>query len=139
MSERYMTPYVELIQFTVHGDSRGSLIALESEGDVPFKVQRTYYIYGTQAGTPRGFHAHRNLKQMLIAVSGTVTIHCEFRGLKQSFLLDSPEKGLLVEGLVWREMHDFSEGAVLLVLASEHYSEEDYIRDYNVFKQEERV
>lgn len=139
MSERYMTPNVELIQFTVHGDSRGSLIALESEGDVPFKVQRTYYIYGTQAGTPRGFHAHRNLKQMLIAVSGTVTIHCEFRGLKQSFLLDSPEKGLLVEGLVWREMHDFSEGAVLLVLASEHYSENDYIRDYNVFKQEELV
>ena len=134
-----MKPNVELVQFAVHGDSRGSLIALESEDDVPFKVRRTYYIYGTQAGTPRGFHAHRNLKQMLIAVSGSVTIHCEFYGQKQTFLLNSPEKGLLIEGLVWREMYDFSEGAVLLVLASEHYSEEDYIRDYNVFKQEERV
>ena len=61
----------------------------------------------------------------------------EFNGAKQEFLLDSPSKGLLIEGLVWREMHDFSEGAVLLVLASEHYSEEDYIRDYDVFKQEE--
>ena len=132
-----MQSNVKLVQFAVHGDSRGSLIALECEKEVPFCVRRTYYIYGTQPGTPRGFHAHRNLKQLLIAVSGAVTIHCEFCGKKQTFLLNSPEKGLLIEGLVWREMHDFSKGAVLLVLASEYYSEEDYIRDYNVFKQEE--
>ena len=131
-----MSPHVKLVQFVPHGDSRGSLIALESEGDIPFKVRRTYYIYDTQAGTPRGFHAHRSLKQLLIAVSGTVTVYCEFGGQRQKFLLDSPDKGLLVEGLVWREMHDFSKGAVLLVLASEHYSEEDYIRDYDVFLKE---
>lgn len=131
-----MQSSVKLVQFEVHGDSRGSLIALECEKEVPFCVRRTYYIYGTQPGTPRGFHAHRNLKQLLIAVSGSVSIHCEFNGAKQEFLLDSPSKGLLIEGLVWREMHDFSEGAVLLVLASEYYSEDDYIRDYNVFKQE---
>ena len=134
-----MQPNVTQVQFSVHGDSRGSLIALECENEVPFTVRRAYYIYGTQPGTPRGFHAHRNLKQMLIVVSGSVTIHCEFCGQKQVVLLDSPDKGLLIEGLVWREMHDFSEGAVLLVLASERYSEDDYIRDYNVFKQEERV
>ena len=134
-----MKSNVKLVQFAVHGDSRGSLIALECEKEVPFCVRRTYYIYGTQPGTPRGFHAHRNLKQLLIAVSGTVSIHCEFNGAKQKFLLDSPSKGLLIEGLVWREMHDFSEGAVLLVLASEYYSEDDYIRDYNVFKQKDQA
>ena len=134
-----MQSNVKLVQFAVHGDSRGSLIALECEKEVPFCVRRTYYIYGTQPGTPRGFHAHRNLKQLLIAVSGSVSIHCEFNGVKQEFILDSPSKGLLIEGLVWREMHDFSEDAVLLVLASEYYSEEDYIRDYDVFKQEDFV
>ena len=139
MNGNFMQSNVKLVQFEVHGDSRGSLIALECEKEVPFCVRRTYYIYGTQPGTPRGFHAHRNLKQLLIAVSGSVSIHCEFNGAKQEFQLDSPSKGLLIEGLVWREMHDFSEGAVLLVLASEHYSEEDYIRDYNVFKQEEQA
>ena len=86
-----MQPNVTPLQFTVHGDSRGSLIALESEYDVPFAVRRTYYIYGTQPGTPRGFHAHRNLKQILIAVSGSVSIHCEFGGVKQEFLLNSPD------------------------------------------------
>lgn len=139
MNGSFMQSNVKLVQFAVHGDSRGSLIALECEKEVPFCVRRTYYIYGTQPWTPRGFHAHRNLKQLLIAVSGSVNIHCEFGGVKQEFLLDSPDKGLLIEGLVWREMHDFSEGAVLLVLASEHYSEEDYIRDYEVFKQEDQA
>lgn len=129
-----MLSNVKPVQFAVHGDSRGSLIALECEKEVPFSVHRIYYIYGTQPGTPRGFHAHRNLKQLLIAVSGAVSIHCEFDGVKQEFLLDLPSKGLLIEGFVWREMHDFSEGAVLLVLASEYYSEDDYIRDYEEFK-----
>ena len=136
MDGRRMQPNVKLVEFAVHGDSRGSLIALECEKEVPFCVRRTYYIYGTQPGTPRGFHAHRNLKQLLIAVSGSVSILCEFNGVKQEFLLDSPSKGLLIEGLVWREMHDFSDGAVLLVLASEYYSEDDYIRDYEVFLKE---
>ncbi|MCH5276497.1 MAG: FdtA/QdtA family cupin domain-containing protein [Desulfovibrionaceae bacterium] len=133
-----MIPNVKLLQFSVHGDSRGSLVALESNVEVPFDILRTYYIFGTQAGIPRGFHAHKTLRQILIAVSGSVTIHCEFKGQKYKFLLDSPDKGLLIEGLVWREMHNFSKGAVLLTLASEHYSEDDYIRDYNIFKQKEK-
>ena len=134
-----MKARTELIQFPIHGDERGSLVALECEQDIPFKVRRVYYIYGTQPGVPRGFHAHRKLKQILIAVSGSVTIDCEYLTKKEKFILDSPEQALLIEGLVWHEMHNFSENCVLLVLASEHYCEEDYIRNYDDFKKEENV
>lgn len=130
-----MKPKAELFHFTVHGDERGSLIALEGSRDVPFEIKRIYYIYDNKCNTPRGFHAHHNLKQLIIAVSGSVTIICEFKGQYHKFILNSPNIGLLIEGLVWREMHDFSEDAVLLVIASEYYSEEDYIRDYNEFLQ----
>ena len=132
-----MKPKAEIFQFPIHGDSRGCLIALEGEHDIPFEVRRVYYIYGTRSDTPRGFHAHKHLKQMLVAVSGSVTIFCEYGEKKEKYLLDTPSKGLLLEGLVWREMHDFSPDCVLMVFASEHYREEDYIRDYNVFRQEQ--
>ena len=134
-----MKPRAEIIYFPVHGDERGSLVALEAERDIPFKIRRAYYIYGTQQGVPRGFHAHRTLKQVLIAVSGAVCIHCEFNAKKEEFFLDKPNKGLLLDGLVWREMHDFSEGCVLLVLASEHYCEKDYIRNYEFFIKEQNL
>lgn len=131
-----MTPKAEIISFPVHGDERGALIALEGERDIPFEVRRVYYIYGTRSDMPRGFHAHKHLKQLLVAVSGSVTVTCEYGRQKEKYLLDSPSRGLLLEGLVWREMHDFSPDCVLVVFASEHYREEDYIRDYQVFKQE---
>ena len=133
-----MNSRAEILSFPIHGDARGSLIALECEQDIPFKVRRVYYIYGTQQGIPRGFHAHRTLSQVLIAVSGSVRVCCEYNSERKEFLLDSPDQGLLLEGLVWREMHDFSEGCVLLVLASEHYCEEDYIRDYDIFQEEQK-
>lgn len=132
-----MKPRAEIVQFSIHGDDRGCLIALEGGRDIPFEVRRVYYIYGTRSDMPRGFHAHKHLKQMLIAVSGSVTVSCEFGATKERFLLDSPSRGLLLEGLIWREMHDFSPDCVLMVFASEHYREEDYIRDYNVFRQEQ--
>lgn len=125
---------VELFDFPVHGDARGFLIALECLKEIPFDVKRVYFIYDTKEGVARGFHAHRKLKQVLIAVSGSMTIHVEYGDEKKQILLDSPDKGLLIDGLVWREMHDFSNGAVLLVLANEHYIEKDYIRDYDQFK-----
>lgn len=134
-----MTPRAEIIHFPVHGDERGALVALECEREIPFNVCRAYYIYGTKQGVPRGFHAHRMLKQVLIAVSGSVHIHCEYNSRKEEFFLDRPDTGLLLEGLVWREMHDFSEDCVLLVLASEHYCEEDYIRSYDLFKKEQQA
>ena len=133
-----MTPNVFEIAFTPKGDARGQLIALESLSEkIPFDVKRVYYIFDTTPGTVRGNHAHRNLRQVLICVSGACTIECEMPdGGKTSYRLDWPDRGLLIEGLVWRQMKEFSKDAVLLVLASEHYDESDYIRDYEAFKRE---
>lgn len=131
-----MTADTALIRLGVIGDNRGSLIALENGHNLPFDVKRVYYIYGTKSGVSRGFHAHRKLKQVLIAVSGSVTIKCEYNGQHKEYALNRPDEGLVIEGLVWREMHDFSPDCVLLVLADEYYNEADYIRDYDLFKKE---
>jgi len=126
-----------VVMFEPKGDNRGKLIALEQLSEhVPFEVKRFYYIFDTIPETVRGRHAHKKLKQMLICVSGACTIVCDNGNKKSEYHLDWPDKGLLVEGLVWREMKDFSKGAVLVVLASEHYDESDYIRDYQEFLSE---
>ena len=132
-----MTASVLLTSFQVRGDDRGSLIALENGHNLPFDVKRVYYIYGTKEGVSRGFHAHKNLKQMLISVSGSVDIVCEYGGKRETYRLDSPDKGLLINGLVWREMHGFSPDCVLIVLADDYYNEADYIRDYQEFLKED--
>lgn len=133
-----MTANTSLISLQIHGDPRGSLIALEKEHNLPFDVKRVYYIFGTKPGIVRGLHAHRKLKQLLIAVTGSVTVKCEYNGQKKEYTLSRPDEGLLIEGLVWREMRDFSPDCVLIVLADEYYSENDYIRDYQVFLEENR-
>lgn len=119
-----------------HGDERGNLIALEGLSEiVPFEIKRVYYSFDTQPGSVRGNHAHRNLKQLIICVSGACTFVCEMPdGSRTEHLLNWPNKALLVEGMVWREIKDFSKDSVMIVLASEHYDERDYIRDYNAFK-----
>ncbi|KZN29552.1 sugar 3,4-ketoisomerase [Pseudoalteromonas luteoviolacea] len=122
----------------VIGDDRGQLIALEGNKDIPFDIKRVYYIYGTQSGVARGFHAHRNLKQLLICVSGNCDILLDDGHSKETVNLKSPDQGLLIEGLVWREMHNFSEDCVLLVLASEYYDESDYIRCYDDYLKQTR-
>ncbi len=131
---------VEEIVFSPHGDERGKLIALEALScQVPFEVKRVYYIYDTTPGTVRGNHAHKTLKQVLVCVSGACTIVCEMPdGTTTECRLDWPDRGLLIEGLVWRQMKDFSKDAVLLVLASEPYDEADYIRDHDIFVKESR-
>ncbi len=133
-----MQANVQPLTLPLHGDDRGKLIALEALSElVPFEVKRVYYIFDTTPGTVRGNHAHKNLKQVLICISGACTIVCEMPdGTKSEIRLDWPNRGLLIEGLVWRQMKDFSKDAVLIVLASEHYDEADYIRDYNQFKKE---
>jgi len=133
-----MKAFVNQINFTSHGDNRGQLIALESfSAQIPFDVKRVYYIFDTTPGTVRGKHAHKALRQVLICLSGACTIECEMPdGVRNEYRLDWPDKGLLIEGLVWREMKDFSKDAVLLVLASEHYDETDYIREYDAFRKE---
>ncbi len=124
---------IEWVDFPPLGDDRGSLVALEAEKTVPFVINRVYYIFGTQQGVARGFHAHHNLKQVAICVTGRCRMVLDNGNTREEVWLDSPIKGLLIGDLVWREMHDFSEDCVLLVLASEHYDEEDYIRDYDNF------
>ena len=133
-----MKANVKEFSISTHGDERGQLIALENMTElVPFEVKRVYYIFDTTPGTVRGKHAHRALRQVLICVSGACTIVCELPdGTRVAHRLDWPDRGLLIEGLVWREMKEFSKDAVLLVLASEHYDEADYIRDYEVFRTE---
>ena len=123
----------EIILFDIKGDDEGSLCALESNRNVPFEVKRCYYIYGTANGVTRGHHAHRKLKQLLICVNGSVEIYCEYGENKEIFLLDSPAKGLVLEGLIWHKMMNFSPNTVLLVLADDYYDESDYVRDYKEF------
>lgn len=124
---------VKLIPLQTHGDERGSLIALEQDKDIPFEIKRVYYIFNTKEGVIRGFHAHKELKQVAIAVKGSCRFLLDNGKERISLLLDNPAQGLLIDSCVWREMHDFSEDCVLLVLASEHYDESDYIRDYDEF------
>lgn len=125
---------INWVNFPPLGDERGSLVALEGDKTVPFSIKRVYYIFGTQQGVGRGFHAHKNLKQVAVCVTGKCRMILDDGKNREEVWLDSPTKGLLIEDLTWREMHDFTPDCVLLVLASEHYDESDYIRDYEVFK-----
>lgn len=117
----------------VLGDHRGKLVALESSIDVPFEFKRVFYIYGTQTGVPRGQHSHYATQQYLIAVNGSCKVTLDDGKLKTTYELNKPHIGLFQDALIWGEMYDFSEDCVLLVLASEHYDEADYIRDYDEF------
>ena len=122
-----MEAKVTILVIPDHGDDRGNLIALEGMSEiVPFEIKRVYYSFDTQPGSVRGNHAHKNLKQLVIC--------CEMPdGTRTEHGLDWPNKGLLVEGMVWREIKNFSKDCVMMVLASEHYNEADYIRNYQDF------
>ncbi len=120
-------------QFQQHGDSRGQLVSLEEYKDIPFQIKRVYYMYETKEGVRRGFHAHRSLEQILICISGSCKVLLDNGSEKKTVSLEKPYEGLYVAKDIWREMYDFSKDAVLLVLASEYYNEEDYIRDYDTF------
>ena len=127
-----MTP--TLINFKPLGDERGSLIAIEARKTVPFVVSRVYYIFGTKEGVERGFHAHKTLNQVAVAVTGSCEIVLDDGVTQTKVLMDSSEKGVFIEPKVWHYMRDFSPDCVLLVLADRHYDEADYIRDYDKFK-----
>lgn len=123
----------KIINFKTNGDDRGSLIAIENNHNIPFDIKRVYYIFDTKEGVRRGFHAHKNLKQLAICVSGSCKFLLDDGKIKEDLELNNPNQGLLIEGLIWREMYDFSPDCVLLVLADEYYNESDYIRDYDEF------
>ena len=123
---------IQWIHFPPLGDERGSLVVLEDKRNVPFDIKRVYYVFGTKKGIARGFHAHKNLKQVAVCIAGKCRMVMDDGRKKESIWLDSPTQGILIT-TEWHEMHDFSEDCVLLVLASEHYDESDYIRDYKDF------
>jgi dTDP-4-dehydrorhamnose 3,5-epimerase-like enzyme len=127
---------MNVFQFQVMKDDRGSLVAIESLRHVPFEIKRVYYIYNVRDGIIRGKHAHRKLQQVLICVAGSCKILVDNGSERRMFVLDSPSKGLYVGQMVWREMSEFTSDCVLLVLASEHYDESDYIRSYEKFLSE---
>lgn len=122
-----------IIDLAMRGDERGSLIALEAGKEVPFDIRRAYYIFGTKEGVSRGFHAHRQLQQLTVAVSGACDIILDDGVRRERLRLDRPDIGLTLPPMVWHEMADFSEDCVLLVLADNVYEEADYIRDYDEF------
>ena len=124
---------VKKYTFPPHGDDRGQLVAIEAMKDLPFTIKRVYYIYDTLEGVRRGFHAHKCLEQILLCVNGSCKIHLDNGYDTAEVLLDKPNEGLYIANDMWREMYDFTPGTVLLVLASEHYDEADYIRDYQTF------
>nr|WKK54381.1 FdtA/QdtA family cupin domain-containing protein [Aeromonas popoffii] len=127
---------IKLVDFRVLGDERGSLIALESNNQIPFDIQRVYYLYGTKPGVARGFHAHKKLKQLAVCIKGSCRFVMDDGTNKQEVVLSTPDKGLLIDAMQWHEMYDFSDDCVLMVLANQPYDESDYIRDYDVFKME---
>lgn len=124
---------IQLIDFNLRGDERGSLVALEGGISVPFDIKRAYYLFGTCEGVARGFHAHKKLTQVAVAISGQCHFVLDDGVNKSDVLLDSPMQGLMIEKMVWHEMYDFSHNCILLVLASDHYDESDYIRNYDDF------
>ncbi len=126
-------PKYKLVDFVKHGDERGMLIAVENQKDVPFDIKRVYYIFDTLKDVRRGFHAHKNLQQVLICVSGKCKIHIDDGNKTFEVPLEDSSRGLYLSNDVWREMYDFSPDAVLVVLASEIYNEKDYIRNYDDF------
>lgn len=123
-------------RFSAHSNGLGKLVAVEGGKDVPFQIRRIYYIYEVPPDQWRGFHSHRDLHQALICVHGSVTIRTMIPGQKEDILLDDPSKVLFIGPMVWREMYQFSEGAVLLVLADHYYTESDYIRSLDQYMKE---
>lgn len=116
-----------------HSDRKGNLTVVENGITLPFEVKRVYYLYDVPGGESRGAHAHRELEQLIIAASGSFTVTLDDGVNKQSFFLNRPYQGLYVKPGLWRDLSDFSSGAVCMVLASEVYDAADYIRDYQEF------
>lgn len=122
-----------------HSDRKGNLTVVESgnpstgQGTLPFDVKRVYYLYDVPGGENRGSHAHKDLSQLIIAASGSFRVTLDDGKCKRSFFLNRPYQGLYVKPGMWRDLEDFSSGAVCMVLASEVYQAEDYIRDYDEF------
>ena len=124
---------IEWVELPNFGDERGSLVVVESNKNIPFDVKRLYYIYDAKRDIPRGFHAHKELHQIAFCLKGKCKMLMDNGVDKQEVWLDQPNRGLLIPPMVWHEMHDFSDDCILLVLASDFFDEDDYIRSYQDF------
>lgn len=116
-------------------DPRGNLTVVERENHVPFDIKRVYWVYDVPGGEHRGGHAHKECKELLVAVSGSFTVTLDDGKEKHTYLLNHPYQGLFIDTNTWRTLDDFSSGAVCLVIASEKFEEDDYIREYDDFKE----
>lgn len=124
----------KIISLTKICDPRGNLSVAEQQKDIPFDIKRVYWTYDVPSGESRGGHAHKKLRQLIVATSGSFTVNLDDgKGHKESHHLNHPWVGLLIDTQIWRTLDDFSSGAVCMVLASELYDEEDYIYDYDDF------
>lgn len=119
----------------VFGDARGKLISLEGNRNLPFEIKRVYYIFDTVPEQARGMHAHRNLEQLIVAMDGACQFVLDDGKNRETVWLNRPDVGLYIGKNMWREMRHFSYGCKLMVLASDYYNEDEYIRDYSVFKE----
>ena len=115
-------------------DFRGNLSYIESDMHIPFDIKRVYYLYDVPGGSERGSHAHKNLHQFIVAISGGFKVNLDDGLSKKSFKLDRPYMGLYVCPLIWRDLDDFTSGSVCLVIASDIYKADDYIRNYSDYK-----
>lgn len=128
---------VTMLEFAQRGDDRGHLVVVEGGQDIPFEIKRVFYIYGSQRDVVRGGHANQKTEFVLINVAGTSKVKVrDGEGNEAVFCLNRPHTGIYLPKMTWKDMYDFSEDAVLLVLASEHYDAREYIRDYDVFVKE---
>lgn len=123
----------KIIRMQIHGDQRGKLVSLEGNKNVPFEIKRVYYIFDTLPDQDRGMHAHKNMEQIVIALDGACEFILDDGKTKEKVLLNRPDIGLYIGKNMWREMKNFSYGCKLMVLASDYYDEEEYIRDYDEF------
>ena len=124
----------QILEFSQRGDERGHLVVVEGHQDIPFDIKRIFYIYGSDKEVVRGQHANRKSEFVLINVAGTSKVKVkDGKGNEAIYSLNRPHTGIYLPKLVWKDMYDFSEDSVLLVLASEHYDPEEYIRNYDEF------
>ena len=127
---------VKMMEFPQLGDARGHLIVVEGAQSVPFEIKRVFYIYGSEQGVVRGQHANKKTQFALVNIAGTSKVRVlDGKGNEAVFSLNRPHTGLYLPQMVWKDMFDFSEDSILLVLASEHYDSAEYIRDYAAFQQ----
>ena len=125
-----------IIDIPIAHDQRGNLSVVEGGELIPFDIRRLYYLYDVPGGATRGGHAHRNLRQLIIAASGSFDVVLDDGKCRRKFSLNRSYKGLYIPVMTWREIENFSSGAVCMVLASEHYDASDYIYNYEDFLKE---